>query len=77
MNLTTETERQQAIFYIKGRLARLADRRVGLLDHYPARNGHMFAEMKVINSKIDRLLDHLSELEKGARLFSRENGIES
>ena len=77
MNLTTETERQQAILYIKGRLARLAERRAGLLDHHADEKGHMFAEMKVISAKIDCLLDHLRELEKGAGLFSSENGMES
>ena len=69
MNLTSDTERQQAIGFIKARLAILAERRASLLHRYVGPEGHVCAQMKVIELKTDRLLDTLNELEKQNRRF--------
>lgn len=64
MNLHTEIERQQAIAYVKGRLAKLSEWRVDLLERPdgPARTPS--AEVRILDSKIDCLLDILNKLEE-------------
>lgn len=76
MKLRSEVERQQAIHYIKGRLAKLSESRISLLDQQHGREEYAYAQRKVIDSKIDCLLDNLSELEKGLGSLSLDEDAE-
>lgn len=77
MKLRSEVERQQTIQYIKARLAKLSDSRMSLLDRQNGRDEYAYAQRKVIDSKIDCLLDNLSELERGRGAVSLDDDVES
>ncbi len=63
MNGPYSIERQQTLNYVKARLARLGERKIDLELHYQGPQEHQSYQMKVIDYKIDRLLEMLHELE--------------
>ena len=63
MNSTYGIERQQTLNYVKARLARLGERKIELELHYQGNQGHLSYQIKVVDYKIDRLLDLLHELQ--------------
>lgn len=62
MAIKSFVERQQAIDYIKARICRLTERKSALLDDYQGPEGHLSNQVKVIEWKIDALLETLGRL---------------
>ena len=58
-------ERRQTLNYVKARLARLGERKIDLELHYQGNQGHLSYQIKVVDYKIDRLLELLHELQTG------------
>lgn len=67
MDVPYSIERQQTLHYVKARLARLGERKIDLELHYQGSQEHQSYQMKVIDYKIDRLLELLRELETTAQ----------
>ena len=62
MAITSNVERQQAIEYIKARLCRLSERKSALIQDYQGAEGHLANQIKVLDWKIDTLLETLGKL---------------
>ncbi len=63
MNTSSPIDRQQAIDYIKARLSRLSERKMELLRTYQGPEGHTANQIKVIDGRVDHLLDALNALQ--------------
>lgn len=63
MSTAFTIERQQTLNYVKARLARLGERKMDLELNYQGNQGHLSYQIKVVDYKIDRLLELLHELE--------------
>lgn len=63
MSTRYSIEKQQTLNYVKARLARLGERKIDLELNYQGAQGHLSYQIKVVDFKIDRLLDLLRELE--------------
>lgn len=62
MDTSSSLERQQAVDYVKARVARLSERKTHLEMNYQGPEGHLSAQMELIDYKIDRLLDRLTKI---------------
>jgi len=72
MAIKSFVERQQAIDYIKARICRLTERKSALLEDYQGPEGHLSNQVKVIDWKIDALLETLGRLTVADRTINLE-----
>ena len=72
MAIRSFVERQQAIDYIKARICRLSERKSAFFEDYQGPEGHLANQVKVIDWKIDALLETLGRLTVSDRTISLE-----